>query len=290
MKSFKSLSSAWIGIFTLAVVLYFGVFQGFTDISIFFNSHALILVFGGTIAIAMLSYPFSVLIELYDFIIFGFLMKKKSSLSEAIYNFLLDVYEIKNGKKDASKVLKHHNFVNDALRLVFDSKYSVEDAESILESIKDSFHKKYTEDAKIMINISKFPPALGLLGASTGMIQMMTNLGSGGAAAIGSAMAVALTATFWGIAVANFVFLPLADYAFRASEEDLFMRDLIIEGVIQIKMNAPYSIVVESTCGRLPVAERFRVMSQINKKIEQYNKHDKELSEYKSHATDSSQG
>lgn len=289
MKSFKSLSSAWIGIFTLALVLYFGVFHGFADISIFFNSHALILVFGGTIAVAMLSYPFSVLIELYDFIIFGFLMKKKSSLSDAIYHFLLDVYEIKHEKKDAANALKHHNFINDALRLVFDNKYTVEDAESILGSIKDSFHKKYTEDAKIMINISKFPPALGLLGASTGMIQMMMNLGSGGAAAIGSAMAVALTATFWGIAVANFVFLPLADYAYRAAEEDLFMRDLIIEGVTQIKMNAPYAIVVESTCGRLPVADRFRVMSQINKKIDEYTKQDKAFQD-RVQSEDSSQG
>lgn len=265
MNILKKLTSVWFGIFVLSCVLYFGVFKGFNDITIFFNHHALILVFGGTLAVALLSYSFSTLVEIFDFLLYGFLLKKKNNMSAPIENFLAAVYEIKAEAKTPDQIKTEHLFVKDALRIVHDPKYNSDDAESILNGIKDSFYKRYYEQGKILSNISKFPPALGLLGASTGMIQMMMNLGTGGAAAIGSAMAVALTATFWGIAIANFFFLPLSDYASKLAEEDLYMRGTIIDGVILLKENAAYHIVLESLCGRLPVIDRYEILNKISK-------------------------
>ena len=100
------------------------------------------------------------------------------------------------------------------------------------------------------------------------MIKMMMNLGTGGAASIGAAMAIALTATFWGIAMANFIFLPLADYAFKLADEDLYLRSIIIDGVFQIKTGVPFPVIVETLCGKLPISERFQVLNQLKKTID----------------------
>jgi len=261
MKS--KLSSVWAGILVLAGVLYFGIFHGFKAADIFFNEHALILVFGGTLGVTLLCYPFALLLEVFDFLVYGFLFKKNQSKTNIVFNLLESIHRLSANTHTVKQMKFAHNFTADALGILADPKYKIEDVETVLESIKVSFNNKYSNHAKVMLNISKFPPALGLLGASTGMISMMVNLGSGGAASIGAAMAVALTATFWGIALANFAFLPLADYANRLAEDDLYLRELIIDATILTKEGVEFSIISEAIANRLPVYERFEVLFRI---------------------------
>lgn len=259
----SKVSSVWLGLTALSLVLYFGVFHGFPDLGLFFNEHALILVFGGTLAVALMSYPMGSFLEMGDFLFYGFLLKEKNDLVLNVRNFLIGAHQIKVEGRNVNTLTFQHLFSKDALRLVADGHYSIEDTHAILSAVRESFHKRYNEQAKILSNLSKFPPALGLLGASTGMIKMMMNLGNGGAAAIGAAMAIALTATFWGIGVANFVLLPLADYAFGLAEKDLYFRGIIIDGALQLKQGVSFSTVAEAVCGRLPVAERFEVLNDL---------------------------
>lgn len=255
-------SSVWLGLIVLVGVLYFGVFAGFSALDIFFNEHAIILVFGGTLGITLITYPFSMLMEIYEFLLYGFLLKRSHNTSKIAFDLLSSIYRVQKGASLAD-LKGTHNFVKDAIRVMADGKYGVDDTVSVLESTKMAFSKKYTEHAKVMQNISKFPPALGLLGASTGMIQMMMNLGTGGAASIGASMAVALTATFWGIALANFVFLPLADYAFRLAEEDIFVRNVIIDAAVLVKEGASFEVLTEAVSNRLPIYERFKVLNDV---------------------------
>lgn len=102
----------------------------------------------------------------------------------------------------------------------------------------------------------KFPPGLGLLGASSGMIEMMVGLNSSGMDGIGNAMAVALVATFWGIAIANFVFLPLADYAARVASEDFFTRSLVVHGISLIKQGMAPKIIAETLISQLAIRDQ----------------------------------
>ena len=64
---------------------------------------------------------------------------------------------------------------------------------------------------------------------------MLMSLGTAGKEAIGEGMAVALLTTFWGIAIANMIILPLADFTDRMNEEDKETRDLIVDGLLLIK-------------------------------------------------------
>lgn len=262
--------AAWIGLFSLGMVLYFGVFKHFEDLSIFFNSHALILVFGGTFAIMFMSYPISLLSDLFDFLVYGFFLKKQNNVVRVIANLLTTIYQAEKVPHLLEHARPEHMFIKEGIRLLIDPEIEVDDLEEVMTSIRESFFRKYMEDAKVMTNISKFPPALGLLGASTGMIEMMMNLGKGGTDSIGAAMAVALTATFWGIAAANFIFLPLADYALRLAEEDRFVRDCISEAFIMAKEGKSFKVIADVITGKLPMTMRMDVKKMVTVQIKPY--------------------
>ena len=48
-------------------------------------------------------------------------------------------------------------------------------------------------------------------------------------------MAIAMTATFYGIFGANFLFLPIAGKLQAYSEQELFMKEVMIEGILSIQ-------------------------------------------------------
>jgi chemotaxis protein MotA len=50
-------------------------------------------------------------------------------------------------------------------------------------------------------------------------------------------MAVAMTATFYGIFSANFLFLPIAGKLSVYAQEEIFLKELIIEGIQCLQQN-----------------------------------------------------
>ena len=61
-----------------------------------------------------------------------------------------------------------------------------------------------------MKTLGMISPAFGMVGTLIGLVFMLFNMGgSGGASAIGPAMAVALLTTFYGAVLANLIFNPL---------------------------------------------------------------------------------
>lgn len=229
--------SSFIGFTIIAVVLYLGVFHHSKVPGIFLDPHAIMLVLGGTLAAALVAYPFKSLVRTFDYLVWGLLFKTK----QKYLDISQDLANIRSCYVTGQKYVvdpNSHPFVVEAIIFLFNKNIDDEAFEEILLNRSETFRRRYKDDAKILTALGKYPPAFGLLGASTGMIEMMQNLGGGGSAGIGQAMAVALVATFWGIALANLVILPLADSASKASEEDNTLRSLVIEVMMLIRRNA----------------------------------------------------
>lgn len=230
---------------------------------VLFNSHAIILVLGGTAAITLFSYSLDKLSEVWTFVTKGFLFKRKQDDSKLIEEFL---YAIKHWYKNDTEYFqqaKLHPYIRDCFHVLNEPNLTVDDVQVILESRKSAVKRKYFEDAKILNNIAKYPPHLGLLGAASGMVQMMLGLGKDGVDMIGSAMAVALTATLWGIFLNNFVFLPLSDSAQKSAEDEMYTRDLIDEAIVLIKANKQEKVVTETVVSRLTVVMRMNVKRKV---------------------------
>ncbi|MCC6137290.1 MAG: hypothetical protein IT287_01560 [Bdellovibrionaceae bacterium] len=74
------MKASWVGFFIASVVLYFGVFKSAPNPAIFFDQHAIILVIGGTVAAALIAFPFKKIEDIASLIIFSVLRRRKSSL------------------------------------------------------------------------------------------------------------------------------------------------------------------------------------------------------------------
>lgn len=247
-------SSVFIGLIACVTVVYFGIVHGLSAPAMLLNSHALILVMGGTVAITLFSYSMEKISEVWNFVSNGFFFKKTKKDVAMIEDLLVTVKNWYNNSWYQNS--SNHPFVNDAFRILSESDISAADVQHILNARRDAVARKYFEDAKVLNNIAKYPPHLGLLGASSGMIQMMMGLGKDGIATIGAAMAVALTATLWGIFLNNFIFLPLSDSATKAAEDEMYIRNMIVEAAILIKKGHPEKVVTETVVSRLSAPQR----------------------------------
>ena len=259
--------SSFLGFMIAGFVLYFGVLHGAKDPAIFLDTHALLLVIGGTMAASLIAFPLRQLFDLGNFLMYGVLLKTKTDPVALIE----DVRRCSASNGDPTFLNKldgMHPFLAESFSLWKRNYLDRTQLEDVLHSRRLAFKKKYQQDAKVLNAIAKYPPAFGLLGASTGMIAMMTNLGGpGGTASIGAAMAIALVATFWGIAAANFVLLPLADYAQRVIVLDQEIRELIIEGVLMIVDRKEETVLLETLRSRLQMDERYKVIRQMRPRL-----------------------
>ena len=75
-------------------------------------------------------------------------------------------------------------------------------------------------------------PAFGMIGTLIGLVQMLSAMED--PSAIGPAMAIALLTTLYGAFMANVFFLPIADKLAFRSEQELFVRKLMLDGILAI--------------------------------------------------------
>jgi chemotaxis protein MotA len=238
--------------------LWFGVFESISNPKFYMDPHALILVLGGTLSASLIAYPYRQLITLGDTLLTWFIRKKTPDyrVVEELYEVSIQYMKYKNL---ASSLEFTHPFINEGFMFIVSDSYSLEQIQDILVKRIVAFRKKMQNDGKILTAISKYPPAFGLLGASTGMISMMLNLNGGGTQKIGSSMAVALVATFWGVCIANLIFLPLSDFANKIAQDEAHTRMIIMEGLILIKKNEQPLMIAEILKSHLHPADRKKV-------------------------------
>jgi chemotaxis protein MotA len=92
---------------------------------------------------------------------------------------------------------------------------------------------RHAEIANVFRNMATYAPIFGLLGTLVGVVEVLLNLTD--PRSMGAHMAVAMTATFYGIFGANFLFLPVAGKLQAYSEEELFLKEVMIEGILSIQ-------------------------------------------------------
>ncbi len=82
--------------------------------------------------------------------------------------------------------------------------------------------------------LAKFGPGCGLIACLTAQVAMFKNLG-GDAKVIGAALAVALVGTLYGALLQNLVAGPVAEKLGLKSQEEAFVKEIILQGVLSIQ-------------------------------------------------------
>ena len=95
----------------------------------------------------------------------------------------------------------------------------------------ENFLSRDTAAIGAIRNLGKYPPALGMVGTVMGMIQLFGGLGATSAQSqVGGQLALAMTSTFYGLILSNYVLMPVADRMDTKKE----MRRVNLEQTIRV--------------------------------------------------------
>jgi chemotaxis protein MotA len=89
-----------------------------------------------------------------------------------------------------------------------------------------------TKGAKVWESMGIYAPTLGIIGAVMGLIAVMGNLAD--PSKLGPGIATAFTATIYGIASANLLFLPIGNKLKTAVAAGTTFREMLVEGLVSI--------------------------------------------------------
>lgn len=228
---------------------------------IFLDSHAALIVIGGTMAASSVCFSVPKILGLVRVFFRRMLGRSKRNYAALIEEIVSLSQASRRGRPAFESAIGKIDdlFLKDAAQVLFwlDSEVSHEDLRDLLETRAETHYERYINESEIFRVMSKFPPAFGLLGTTLGMIALLQSLGTSGAKdVIGPSMSVALVATLYGIVLANFVFVPIAENLALQTKEDLIARRIVVEGVMLIAADKPPQFVEEKIKSFLLPSER----------------------------------
>ena len=228
--NFKSI----VALVMAGTVFGFGVFTATNNPAAFLDFHAGLIVFGGTAAVAAIAFQidriFVMLKVFYHSMIKTYKVDYVGLIKELM--ILSEAYRANNANLPTLVESSKDPFIREAMGVLMDDFLDEKELIEILSLRTNTIYYRYLEDAKKFKALGKFPPAMGLMGAVLGMIALLQTLGQPGSESnIGPAMAVALVATLYGIALANLVVLPIAENLAEGAREVYAKNKMIVEGV-----------------------------------------------------------
>lgn len=200
----------------------------------FIDGPSAMIVFGGTFGAVLINYPFTDVLGVIK--VAKNVFRGKAQQTGAIISQLVEMSKLsrREGIISLQKMIKESNdpFMIKAVNLVVDGVEPVHISE-ILETELDFIGERHRLGAEIFTTMGTFAPAMGLVGTLIGLVQMLKQMNN--PSVIGPAMAVALITTFYGVVLANLVFLPIAGKLKTKSAQELLLKQLIINGILSIQ-------------------------------------------------------
>lgn len=226
-----------LGMITAMGILAFAISDSTKNAKIFLDPHGIVIVVGGTLTVALLSFSFRKLYLAFKVFLRKMLGREKDDYMGTIKLIveLAEVYRANPKNLEATVPANAHPFLKDAIKLIVGYGFSADEVDEILGNALKGKSKRDEEENRVWHTIARFPPAFGLLGATLGMIALLQTLGEPGAQdRIGPAMATALVATFYGLVVANLFLLPIAEKLAAVATSDKNVRVVIKAGMVMM--------------------------------------------------------
>ncbi len=222
--------SLFVGIAGIVAVMVLSLWGETTQ---YVQMHSVVMVLGGTISILFLSTPMQVLKSLYKSLLA--LFRTEQSFNDMVAN-LQSLSKNKGSVPNAE-----HPLIQYAVQLWVQGT-SPELFIPLLSQKRREIESRQMDATFTMKNLAKYPPTLGMAGTVTGMIALFANLDSS-KDKIGSSLSMAMTATFFGLILANMVIAPLADRLQVRRVHQQRLLDHIYEILLLINRDEPASLI-----------------------------------------------
>ncbi|NLJ67188.1 MAG: motility protein A [Clostridiales bacterium] len=235
--------------FIIVGIILGGTLQSFYDLP------SIMIVFGGTIAATMVSYPFRRLIS-FTKVVKKLFLTSDEKPQEAIVRII----ELANiARKEGLLALEEaaygtdDPFLQKGILLIVDGT-DPELVKNILETELDFVEERHQEGQGIFETMASLAPAFGMIGTLIGLINMLKNLDD--PSTLGPSMSVALVTTLYGSMLANLFFTPMAIKLKYKSSQEILLKEIMLEGMLSIQAGENPRIIEEKLKAFLPPSDR----------------------------------
>lgn len=195
---------------------------------------AAMVVFGGTLAALLVSYPLPTLRRTVRTVRDAFVTPPPAMRPLVAQLSDMALRSKKKGLMSLESTASEtpDRFLGRALGLAIDGlppdavRHTMETESRAQEEFDD-------EVAHVLESAAGYAPTLGILGAVLGLIHVMENIAA--PSKLGAGIAVAFVATVYGVGSANLVFMPLAGRVRHQTRLAAIHRELVIEGVVSMQ-------------------------------------------------------
>ncbi|MCS7231907.1 MAG: motility protein A [Elusimicrobiota bacterium] len=250
----------------------------FTQFIAFFNFPSILITFGGAICATLINYPLSQVVGVLK-VVKKVFTEPGESAAGIIEQFVsLCQKARKEGLLSLEDDIKKmdNDFMRRGLQMVIDGQ-DADFIRNLMETELAFIQERHKIGQEIFIALGTYSPAFGLIGTIIGLILMLRNLQD--TAQIASGMAVALLTTFYGAMAAYLLFLPISGKLKRRSEEEIFIKEVIIRGVLLLQSGVTPSVMEANLQAYLSPALRKAAIAKEKAAREQLTKETKAESE-----------
>lgn len=234
-----------VGFLLAFIVFGAGIATSTDHYSHFWDWPALLIVLGGTFAAMATAFQIDRVFVMLKIFFERVILGKRTNHQETIREIL----NISEGHRKGESLEQYigktkDHFLKEVLTLVNENIIEGEELFEVLDSRVENLNYIYMEEANRFKAAGKYPPAFGLMGTTIGMIVLMSNLGGADALKkVGPAMSICLAATLYGVAIANFIIIPIGENVVDSSRETYVKNKIIVEG-IRLMLNKTNPIVL----------------------------------------------
>ena len=238
-----------IGLLAGISIIILGILSAGGEIAWFWNFNSILIVLGGTFAATMVNLPLKAVTNIFNIL--------KNVFRAEDYDYTGIIEEIVNkatkARKDGLLSLEadlsgmEDGFFKNGIELAINEK-DTKRLRTFLNLEMNNIQSRHIAGQELFLYMASYAPAFGMLGTVLGLIIMMMNFTTGGAdidlgadysvadrfSELLRGMGLALITTFYGVFMANMIFLPIGGKLKRRSENEMMLKNIVVEGIISI--------------------------------------------------------
>ncbi len=225
-------------------LIVWGILSGGAGLGAYIDPGSIIIVIGGTFAASFVAIPMNRMLGIGK--VFGKAMNNGSDNSGEIIQKVIELANVARREgllalEEAVSTIED-DFLKKGVMLIVDGT-DPELVKTILETEMFYISGRHSGGKKMFEILGSLAPAFGMIGTLIGLVAMLQNLSDPNA--IGPSMAVAMLTTFYGSLLANLFFIPIASKLAIRSEEELLVKEIMVEGLLSIQAGENPRIIEE---------------------------------------------
>lgn len=244
-----------IGLVLGAICIMMALILKGASVAMLLNGEVAVIIFGGMIAAVLSSYTMADIKRLPK------VMKVLMSNEEPDLNGTIEkMVELSNiARREGLLALEapvnelDDPFMKQGLELVVDGA-EAEQIRDLMESEVDAMKTRHHRMSGLFKTAGATSPTLGVMGAAIGLIGALGNLSD--INKLGPMIASAFVATIFGIFMGYLVMMPFATRLEAKNEEEVLLKTLIIEGVMDIQAGHSAKVIEQKLYAQIPPEKR----------------------------------